>query len=117
METIGSRLKTIRKNNNISIKKLAEMTHISSSNISDIENNKISPSANAIIRICSELEISTDFLLLGKESPKLTEGASSIMELYNLLSDENKIVGKYKLKELLKEQQQEEKEIEKIGNL
>jgi transcriptional regulator with XRE-family HTH domain len=113
---IGEKLKLARKNKHLTISQLEKITGISTSFISDIENNKKSPTSNIIIELCKALEISADWLLLDKENITDNKKETELLEIYRLLSEDNKAVGKYKLKELLKEQENE-KNYTKNGNL
>ena len=64
--TIGTRIKSRRKELKISGIQIKEQTGISTGNLSDIENGKSLPSAIAIIQLAQILNCSTDFILLGK---------------------------------------------------
>ncbi|EPZ37778.1 helix-turn-helix domain-containing protein [Anoxybacillus ayderensis] len=55
---IGSKIKAIRKQLGISGNQLAKLAGIGQSTISDIENQKISPSVDTLQRICAALGIS-----------------------------------------------------------
>ena len=59
---IGHRIKKIRQSKNLRLVDLSEMTGLSKSHISQIENQKISPSVSAIARIGKALEISLSTL-------------------------------------------------------
>jgi len=59
---IGNRVKKIRQSKNLRLVDLSEMTGLSKSHISQIENQKISPSVSAIARIGKALDISLSTL-------------------------------------------------------
>ncbi len=54
---VGNRLRLLRRERNLSQKKLAEKTGISQSFISSIESNKQSPTVNSLERLCFFLGI------------------------------------------------------------
>ncbi|SKC68638.1 helix-turn-helix domain-containing protein [Maledivibacter halophilus] len=78
MNTLGDRLKYLRKLHNIKQQDLSNATNISRSNISKIENNSLSPTATAIIALSNFFRVSTDWLLIGKEDTfnKAKEGSA-----------------------------------------
>ena len=65
MNTLGDRIKFLRTRSNMSQLDFANLIDISRSNISKIEANLISPSADAIKSISSKFEVSADWLLTG----------------------------------------------------
>ena len=66
MESIGERIRNVRKKKNLTITQLKEITGLSAGNLSDIENSKISPSSNALIKLKNALGVSIDWILTGK---------------------------------------------------
>lgn len=102
--SIADRLKKLRINKNLNLKELAEILNLSDSGISKYENDKANPTANVIINYCNYFNVSSDYILFGKE----IIDPSEIIELYNMLNDEYKIIAKHELKKLIKEQQHEE---------
>lgn len=64
---IGSRIAEIRKAQNYSQMKLAELTDLSISYISHIETAKKKPSLESIVRIVNALNITVDELLCGNQ--------------------------------------------------
>ena len=63
---ISQTLKELRKGKNMSIDELAKISGISNANISKIENNKVVPSADIVLKLSEIFECSTDHLLKGK---------------------------------------------------
>lgn len=56
--TIGDKIRLLRKENKVSIRKLSEMTGLSKSTLSDLENNKSKkPTVDTIDRIAKALQI------------------------------------------------------------
>lgn len=65
MESIGERIKKLRKEKGITQTTVKEKTGISSGNMSDIENGKSLPSACALIGLSRLFECTTDYILFG----------------------------------------------------
>ena len=59
MET-GDRIKKIRKDNNISIRELSELSKVARSTISDIENNKVATSGITLSKLAEALGVPID---------------------------------------------------------
>jgi len=88
--TLGDRLKEIRKQKKLTLDEIASMTGVSKGTLSQIENGKVQPSTDNLIKICERLECSSDYLLLGiiKENHKeevqkemtLTGGSVDLVE-------------------------------------
>ena len=70
--TIGERIKYLRKIKNLRQQDLANATQISRSNISKIESDTLSPTASSIISLANFFDISTDWLLTGKEKNNIS---------------------------------------------
>lgn len=66
---IGTRIKLRRKELKFSQSSLAEILDISNNHMSSIENGREKPSLDILIKICSELKVTPDFLLLGNMHP------------------------------------------------
>jgi len=64
---IGSRIAEIRKSQNCSQMRLAELTDLSISYISHIETAKKKPSLESIVKIVNALNITVDELLCGNQ--------------------------------------------------
>lgn len=105
METIGDRIKYARKKKGLTQTDIKEKTGISSGNLSDIENNKSFPSAQALISLKRELGVTIDWILTGEEPvqkeqpPKylpekvgpLTEQEKKIIWMYQQLNPQDKV--------------------------
>lgn len=86
MDSIGERIKYLRKKNNISQQELADATGLQRGNLSHYEKNKIKPSADTLVEIASFFDVSLDWLITGKEwSPR-----EPFFELFAKLSSEEK---------------------------
>lgn len=100
METIGDRLKHLRKENNLTQKDMAEKLGIHSNTISMYEKGNRNIPSTMIKKISDAFNISTDYLLRGEETKEKQE-FSSLDE--SLLKDENYL--NLTLKNMLKDSQ------------
>ena len=66
LKQIGTRIRTRRKQLRLSQEQLAEMAGITPQTVSTAELGQKAMRPETTIRICEALEISTDYLLLGK---------------------------------------------------
>ena len=67
MTEFGKRLRELRKEKGISQQKLALEILYSQSVVCDWENNKIEPTATAIMKVADYFDVSADYLLGRKE--------------------------------------------------
>ncbi len=65
---IHERISSILKKKNLTQKNLADGTGIKQSTISDWKSKNTNPSADALIKISEFLNVSLDYLMIGKES-------------------------------------------------
>lgn len=63
METIGERIKTLRKANDMTQKEFSECIGVSRSTLAGYETGNIEPSLNVIFRMAKEFEISPNYFL------------------------------------------------------
>ncbi len=70
LKSMGDKLKSKRIQLGYTQEKVAELTNISYSTYSKIENAIQSPSLDTLIRIFMVLDISMDYLIFGNESTK-----------------------------------------------
>ncbi len=87
---IGYRIKEVREQNHISQAQLAEMTDLSISYISHIENAKRKASLESIIRIVNALGITVDELLAGVQMNNPTAYQTDIDILMENCSENEK---------------------------
>ncbi len=73
LKVIGERLRQIRLTRKMSQSELAEATDLSASFVSNIEQGKQAMSIKALIAIAQVLDVSTDWLLMGKGRPYISE--------------------------------------------
>jgi transcriptional regulator with XRE-family HTH domain len=72
MNTMGKRIKWARLLRDLGQKDLAKQAELTIPYISQIENDHVNPRADVVIRLAQVLNVSTDFLLLGKEKEKIS---------------------------------------------
>lgn len=87
---IGYRIKEVREQNHVSQAQLAEMTDLSISYISHIENAKRKASLESIIRIVNALGITVDELLAGVQMNNPTAYQTDIDILMENCSENEK---------------------------
>ncbi len=63
METMGEKIKLLRKGLKLSQTELAERLNVSQDTVSLWENNKSKPDADTIIKLCKIFDTSADYLL------------------------------------------------------
>lgn len=68
METIGKRVRAARQELGLTMKQLHEQTGLSTGNISDIENDRNTPSVSSLVALGRALRRSLDWLLTGEEA-------------------------------------------------
>lgn len=71
VDKIGSRIKEIRKQKNITIQKLSQFTDLSVGYLSNLERNQASPTLNNLQKICVALDISVRDLLTPRGEEKI----------------------------------------------
>ena len=69
METIGTRIKGIRKDAGLTLEKFGAKIGITAASLSTIENGKSNPSAQTVLMICREFNVNEDWLRGGKGEP------------------------------------------------
>lgn len=88
---VGDRLKNIRKKDKKSQEDFAKSVGISRSYLSDLENNRKSPSIKTIKEIANKLGVSTYYLLYGKKTiSDLEKLGRSIEDYHHIAESENK---------------------------
>ena len=82
MKQIGRRIANRRKKMNIKQNVLAERLDISNNHMSGIENGKEKPSVPLLARICDQLNVTPDYVLLGNmHSSKISKDISDLLQL------------------------------------
>ncbi len=80
MMNLGERIQKLRKDNQHSQEQLAEMLAVSRQAISKWESNQGLPEINNVIKLAEIYNVSTDYLLLGKESI-ITPAANEVQKI------------------------------------
>lgn len=99
--TIGERIKNRRKELKLTLKKIEEISGLTVSTLSEIENNKYTPSVSALIALTKALGVSTDWIIFGTDNvnvknekfdiPDIPLTETEIMDLYMKLSIKDKL--------------------------
>lgn len=63
MESVGDRIKSLRKANDMTQKEFAELIGVSRSTLAGYETNKIEPSLNVITRMANKFDLSPAYFL------------------------------------------------------
>jgi transcriptional regulator with XRE-family HTH domain len=79
MSTVGSRIKTLREQQNLTQDRLAELTGISKGFISDSENDKRNMSSQNLLKIADALNASLEYLLRGTILAKSQTGQEPVV--------------------------------------
>ncbi len=67
MNSIGERIRHLRKVNKLTQKEFASLINLSQGRLSELEQNKTKPSSDTLISICKNFKISINWLLIGEE--------------------------------------------------
>lgn len=90
METIGKKIKELRKEHNLTQKQLSKALNVSQSSISEWEKNTYEPTATAIKIIAIYFKVSADYLLgLEDESGAKIENLKQINNSFNNFNNNN----------------------------
>ena len=73
MGTIGSRVRDARKQKGLTMKQLHDMTGLSTGNICDIEKDRYTPSAAALLPLSKALDRSIEWILEGEDAVQNSE--------------------------------------------
>ena len=94
MNTIGQRIRYARKMNKLSLTDVKEITGLSTGNLSELENDKFMPSANALISFKKVFNVSIDWILTGEPpmTPSSGENIKKIPERFNLNDEEKELI-------------------------
>lgn len=102
-EILFGNIKKLCKSKNVSISKMLEDCKLNKSTVDNIKKGSI-PSADKISKIAKYLNVSTDFLLTGKEKTadgsELTAVDKEVIEIVSTLSEEKKMIAYKMLKTL-----------------
>ncbi len=77
MYNIGSNIRAARVRADLTQEKMSEMIGVTPQYLSDLERGLVGTSISTLIRICTELNVSSDFILFGSSSD--TDSANSTL--------------------------------------
>lgn len=77
MDTIGKRIRALRKEHHLTMKELHELTGLSTGNISDMEHDRYMPSVASLIPLSKALNCSVDWILTGNDNVQKSESLLS----------------------------------------
>lgn len=95
-ESIGERIRKVRKSSQRSQKQLAELIHVEPNTISAYESGTRRPSLDVVVLLAKALHVSTDYLILGKENRGIdisgleAKDSEILWELTEVLRDKNR---------------------------
>lgn len=93
MNSLGSRVKSLRESMNMTQQALGDIVKLHGSNIGRIENGKVFPTSDVILKMSIYFGVSCDWLLTGKNAnPQICDNADelSFIHLYKKLSSKDK---------------------------
>ncbi|WZL72244.1 helix-turn-helix transcriptional regulator [Clostridiaceae bacterium 35-E11] len=107
MDSIGKRIRFARKKNNLTLTDIKKITGLSTGNLSELENDKFMPSANALIALRNILNVSIDWILTGEDYMQEQEAVDDNMRgdfliketkttAYSLNQDEQALIDDYR---------------------
>lgn len=67
MDSIGARIKHIRKSHELNQVSIAQSLGISQGTLSELEKNKFNPSVETIVQIHQKFDVNINWLLLGEK--------------------------------------------------
>lgn len=103
--SIGSNVKRIRKSRKLSIDNIRELTGLSKSTISDLENGKTNPTNETLNKLAEALEVEITDFYIESNSVKIIKSDSSLI----ILNNKNNFL------ELIKRDNTSEDDIERIA--
>lgn len=95
MYNIGSNIRTARMRANLTQEKMSEMIGVTPQYLSDLERGLVGTSVSTLIKICSELNVSSDFILFGSSSDTDSANSTLIEKIQRLPKHKADIVERY----------------------
>ena len=92
MYNIGSNIRTARKRADLTQEEMSELIGVTSQYLSDLERGLVGTSIYTLMRICIELNVSSDFILFGRSSENSTANATLIEKIQRLPKHKAEIV-------------------------
>lgn len=84
MYNIGSNIRTARVLADLTQEKMSEMIGVTPQYLSDLERGLVGTSISTLIRICTELNVSSDFILFGNSRFTDTPNSTLIEKIQRL---------------------------------
>ena len=81
---IGANIRTARMRADLTQEKMSEMIGVTPQYLSDLERGLVGTSIATLIKICTELNVSSDFILFGKSDEKNSANSTLIEKLQRL---------------------------------
>ena len=92
---IGSNIRTARMRANLTQEKMSEMIGVTPQYLSDLERGLVGTSIPTLIRICTELSVSSDFILFGSSSDSDSANSTLIEKIQRLPKHKADVVERY----------------------
>lgn len=84
MYNIGSHIRSARKRADLTQEEMSEMIGVTPQYLSDLERGLVGTSVSTLIKICTGLNVSADFILFGDSSRMDSTGATLIEKIQRL---------------------------------
>ena len=81
MYNIGSNIRTARKRADLTQEEMSELIGVTPQYLSDLERGLVGTSIYTLMKICTELNVSSDFILFGRSSENSTANATLIEKI------------------------------------
>ena len=91
----GSNIRTARMRAALTQEKLSEMIGVTPQYLSDLERGLVGTSISTLIRICTELNVSSDFILFGSSSDVDPANSALIEKIQRLPKHKADILERY----------------------
>ena len=84
MYNIGSNIRTARKRADLTQEEMSELIGVTPQYLSDLERGLVGTSIPTLIKICTKLNVSSDFILFGKSDEKSLANSTLIEKIQRL---------------------------------
>ena len=95
MYNIGTNIRTARKRADLTQEEMSEMIGVTPQYLSDLERGLVGTSISTLIRICTELNVSSDFILFGGNDEDGNANSTLIEKIQRLPKHNADIVERY----------------------
>lgn len=92
---IGANIRTARMRADLTQEAMAEMIEVTPQHLSGLERGLVGTSVPTLMRICTELNVSADFILFGSSSDIYTTNSTLIEKIQRLPKHKADIVERY----------------------